>query len=119
MSAEIIKYDGNNLEHSSLVHTDRHFNNLQDLSGTLDDIGELIAYLRDLSRQLVPLVDSAVPVMDNLNDVIENLPKKLERFLEDNPAILFAGVFGTLFIGTYIGTGIFRNILEIKKNLKK
>ena len=51
MTDEIINYELNN-------------NNLKDLSGTLDDIGQLISYLRDLSRQLVPLVDSLVPLSE-------------------------------------------------------
>jgi hypothetical protein len=95
MSNEIIRYE----------------NNLNDLSGTFEDIGQLIAYVRDLSKTLIPL-------SDNLNDAIENLPKKVKDFLEDNQPILFFGAFGIFLLGGYLGTGIVKNILAIKQNTK-
>ena len=93
--------------------------NLNDLSGTFDDIGQLIAYLRDLSRQMVPLVDSLVPLSENLNDTIENFGAKLERFLIDNPFFSISFILGIAMIGGYLSTGIIKNILEIKSGLKK
>ena len=110
MRNEIIKYEPN------IKNID--VNNLNDIYGTLDNVGELIGYLRDLSRQLVPLVDSLVPLSDNLNDVIDNLPKKLERFFNNNPTLTIAGILRILLFVGYLGTGIFRNILEIRNGLK-
>jgi hypothetical protein len=109
MNNEMIKYEMiNNTDGSGL----------NDLDGTFDDIGQLIIYLRDLSRQLVPLVDSLVPLSENLNDLIENLPNKLERFFLDNPFFAIGGVLGISMLGGYLGTGIIRNILEINKVIK-
>jgi hypothetical protein len=117
MSTELIKYGSDNSVSSSLLDTD--IRSLGDLSGTFDDIGQLISYLRDLSRQLVPLVDSLVPLADNINDAIENFPEKFSRFMSNNPVYLLACLFGSLFIGSYIGTGIYRNILDIQEHLGK
>ena len=66
--------------------------------------------MRDLTRTLVPL-------SNNLNDVIENLPSKIDKFLENNVPLVFAGVLGAALIGGYLGTGIIKNILEIKTQL--
>ena len=85
---------------------------LDDLSGTFGDIGQLIAYMRDLTRTLVPL-------SNNLNDFIENLPSKVDNFLDKNKPLLFAGVLGCILVGGYLGTGIVKNILEIKGEIKK
>jgi len=107
---DLIKYENtNNIPHQP---------NLTDLSGTFNDIGQLIAYMRDLSRQLVPLVDSLVPLSDNLNDAIENLPEKLENFFNDNPVFAVSGILGIALISGYLGTSIIKNILEIKKGMK-
>ena len=103
MANDIIKYEIDNK------------NPLNDLSGTFDDLGQLISYLRDLSRQLVPLVDSIVPLSDTLNDLIANLPNKLEKFLFNNPFFAFT-VSGLGLLGiAYLTTGIIRNILEINE----
>ena len=91
---------------------------LNDLEGTFDDLGQLIAYLRNLSRQLVPLVDSLVPLSNNLNDLIDNLPYRIEQFLLHNPFFAISGVICISMFSGYILTGIIRNILEIKSVIK-
>ena len=106
MSREIVKYETYNKHNTS---------KLNDLDGTFDDIGQLIAYLRDLSRQLVPLVDSLVPLSDNLNDLIENYSIKLEKLLLNNPILTIGGILGIAMVGGYLTTGIIKNILEINK----
>jgi len=106
MSNDLIKYEENNNT------------NLDDLHGTISDIGQLIAYLRDLSRDLNPLVKSLVPLADNLNDLIENSPQKLEKFFVNNPLIAISGILGIAMISGYLGTGIIKNILEIKREIK-
>ena len=95
-----------------------HQANLNDLAGTFDDMGQLIAYMRDLTRDLNPLVKSLVPLSDNLNDFIENYQKKMESFFDDNPLLLIGGIFGVSIVGGYLTTGIIKNILAIK-NAKK
>lgn len=106
MINDIIRYDAGKI---------MDYLDLSDLSGTLDDIGQLIVYLRDLSRQLVPLVDSLVPLSDNLNDTIENLAKKIEHFLKDNPLLTFGVILSIGMVGGYLLTGIIKNVLEIKR----
>jgi hypothetical protein len=86
-------------------------NNLNDLSGTINDIGQLISYMRDLTRSLVPL-------SNNLNDVIENLPNKISKFLDNNPLFAISGVAGIALLVGYLGTGTVKNILEIKQKIK-
>jgi len=86
-------------------------NNLNDLSGTISDIGQLIAYMRDLTRSLVPL-------SNNLNDVMENLPNKISRFLDNNPLFAISGITGIILLVGYLGTGTVKNILEIRNELK-
>jgi len=99
MNNEIIKYE--NLSE----------NNLNDLSGTFNDIGQLIAYMRDLTRSLVPL-------SDNLNEVLEHFPQKLEKFLANNPLFAISGIAGITLLFGYFGTGIIKNILAINKTIK-
>ena len=108
MRNEIIKYNAN-------INNE---NNLKDIYGTLNNIDDLIGYLRDLSRQLVPLVDSLVPLSDNLNDVINNLSKKIEKFFNQNPTLKITAIIGIIMIGGYLTTGTMKNILDIKQGLK-
>jgi len=93
-----MKYDTNNINKEA---------QLNDLSGTFDDIGQLISYMRDLSRSLVPL-------SDNLNDLIENFPDKFSKFLDANQPVLLAGLASIVLVVGYFGTGIVKNIKEIK-----
>jgi len=109
MRNDLIRYD------ASIDNDIIHQPNLDDLSGTINDIGQLIAYLRDLSRDLVPLTNSLVPLADNLNDFIENYPKKLENFFSDNPLIAVGGIAGISLIFGFLGTGIAKNIIEINR----
>ena len=95
-----------------------HQPNLNDLNGTFDDMGQLIAYMRDLVRDVNPLVKSLVPLSDNLNDFIENYQKKMETFFEDNPLIAIGGIVSVALVGGYLTTGIIKNILEIKNSKK-
>ena len=90
---------------------------MQDLNGTFDDVGQLISYLRDLSRDLVPLTNSLVPLSQNLNDLIENLPSRLAKFFNNNPFFAIIGMVGVALLGGYLGTSIIRNILEIKQEI--
>jgi len=108
MRNELIKYGGDGAMYR---------NNLNDLDGTFDDIGQLISYLRDLSRDLVPLTNSLVPLSENLNDLIENLSSKLEKFFNNNPFFTISGIVGVALLGGYLGTSIIKNIIEIKREI--
>ena len=99
MTNELIKYDENVADRRT---------NLNDLDGTFDDIGQLISYLRDLSRDLVPLTISLVPLSNNLNDLIKNLPSKLEKFFIHNPFFAISGIVGVALLGGYLGTSIMK-----------
>jgi hypothetical protein len=97
MNNELIKYEIGNQ------------NNLNDLAGTFSDIGELIAYMRDLTRTLVPL-------SNNLNDVLENFPDKIKKFFADNSLFAIGGIAGITLLAGYLGTGTVKNILLIKNS---
>ncbi|MDR0927440.1 MAG: hypothetical protein LBO69_06700 [Ignavibacteria bacterium] len=85
---------------------------LNDLSGTFDDLGQLIAYMRDLTKSLVPLSDA-------LTDTIENLPAKVSKFVDNNPGLmLFTGV-GAVLIGGALATTIINNCMQIRNNWRK
>ena len=86
-------------------------NNLNDLNGTINDIGQLISSMRDLTRSLVPL-------SDNLNDIIEDFPDNINKFLVSNQPLLFAGIAGIILLGGFLGTGIIKNIITIKNEIK-
>ena len=102
MSNDIIPYN----MRTGLINTGQ----LSDLEGTFDDLGQLISYMRDLSRSLVPL-------SDNINTFITTAPDKLHRFISDNKLLFLSGMAGGALIGGYLLSSIFINILDIRRHL--
>jgi hypothetical protein len=105
MKTDIVPYSSN-------THLNNSSSGLHDLNGTFDDIGELIAYVRDLTQALVPLAR-------NVDATITDLPKKISNFLEDNVPLAITGIAGGVLIGGYLASGIVKNIVSINRDVKK
>jgi hypothetical protein len=112
MTKELIQYE----TEKDIIYP----SNLRDLSGIVGDMEELVGYLRDLSKQLVPLTEnlvplskSLVPLSKNLNEMTEKVSDKVIRFF-DSEIITIAGISCCVLLCGYFGTGIMKNILEIK-----
>ena len=86
--------------------------NLNDLSGTIDDIGRAIANLSRVATELPPLVKSIQQLLDNPARIITD-------WLDENPFMKYGLMTGVGLFGVYIASGIVKNGLDIGSRFKK